>query len=162
MSARHPVTPVTRLLEAAGVPFTPHLFEYVEKGGTRHSSQMLGVPEHQVIKTLLFERADRKPLCVLMHGDQKVSEKALARALGEKLVRPCDPAVAERHSGYRVGGTSPFGLRTPMPIAVEATILELPEILINGGRRGFLVALAPAHIALAGALTPVSVALPRS
>jgi Cys-tRNA(Pro) deacylase len=162
VSVRYPATPVTRLLESHKVAFTPHLFEYVEKGGTRHSSAVLGVPEHIVIKTLLFERADKKPICVLMHGDQKVSEKALARALGERQVRPCDPAVAERHSGYKVGGTSPFGLRAPMPIAVEATILELPEILINGGRRGFLVALSPIHLALAGLLTPVAVALPRA
>lgn len=162
MSARYPTTPVTRLLESHEVSFTPHLFAYVEKGGTRHSSAVLGVPEHQVIKTLLFERADRKPVCVLMHGDMKVSEKNLARALGERQVRPCEPAVAERHSGYKVGGTSPFGLRTSMPIAVEATILELPEILINGGRRGFLVALSPIHLALAGPLTPVAVALPRA
>ncbi len=141
-----PSTAATRLLQKAGVAYVPHLFAYEPKGGTRHSSQALGVDEHQVVKTLIFEDDLKKPLCVLMHGDREVSAKALARHLGHKAVRPCAPEVAERHSGYQVGGTSPFGLKRPMPIYAEASIFELERIFINGGSRGFLVELAPAEL----------------
>ncbi len=146
MSERHPATPATRALRDAGVAFTPYVFEYVERGGTRHSAATLGVDEHAVVKTLLFEDDAKQPLCVLMHGDLMVSEKRLAAACGAKGVRPCDVAVAERHSGYQVGGTSPFGLRRAMPVLVEASILALPRLWINGGRRGFLVSLDPADL----------------
>ncbi len=162
MTARHPATPATRALTAAGVAFMPHVFDYVERGGTRHSAATLGVDEHAVIKTLLFEDDARHPLCVLMHGDMVVSEKRLAAAAGVKAVRPCDVAVAERHSGYQVGGTSPFGLRRAMPLLVESTILALPRIWINGGRRGFLVSLPPSALLQVLAPTVVEVAAARA
>jgi Cys-tRNA(Pro) deacylase len=161
-TARFPATPATRMLEAAGVAFEGHVFPYVEKGGTRHSSAVLGVDEHAVIKTLMFEGGDREPLCVLMHGDRLVSEKQLARAVEQRTIRPCEPATAERHSGYQVGGTSPFGLRKPMPIFAEATIFDLPRIWINGGRRGFLVSMAPAELDRLLKPARVAVALARS
>lgn len=135
------MTAAVRVFRQHGIAFEPHEFPYVEKGGTAHSSEMLGVSEHVVIKTLIMEDADKKPLCVLMHGDFEVSTKALARHLGTKTIAPCRPEVAEKHSGYQVGGTSPFGLKNPMPIYVEETILALPRIYINGGKRGFLVGL---------------------
>jgi Cys-tRNA(Pro) deacylase len=130
-----------RALRAAGVAFEPHLYPYVPRGGTRASSEALGVDEHTVVKTLIFEDDARQPLCVLMHGDREVSAKNLARAIGAKAVAPCAPEVADRHSGYQVGGTSPFGLRRAMPIYMQRTLLELPRIYINGGARGFLVAI---------------------
>ena len=123
--------------------FTEHPYDYEPHGGTRVSAERLGVPEHDVVKTLIMEDEEKKPLVVLMHGDREVSLRALARQLGKKRVEPCRVEVAERHSGYQVGGTSPFGLRKPMPIVVEKTIVERPRIWINGGRRGFLVSLAP-------------------
>lgn len=141
---KHPVTLAIRALRAAGVAFTPHLYAWQPHGGTAASSAALGVPEHAVIKTLIFEDDARAPLCILMHGDREVSTRALARAIGARSVAPCTPAVADRHSGYQVGGTSPFGLRRAMPIFVERTIAALPLIYINGGARGFLVALDPA------------------
>jgi Cys-tRNA(Pro) deacylase len=154
-----PSTPALLALRAAGVAFTPHLYPYLEKGGTRHSSETLGVDEHRVVKTIVLETGDRKPLVCLMHGDRQISTKQLARTLGEKTVQPCDPAVAHRHTGYLVGGTSPFGLRKRLPVYVERTILELPVIYINGGARGLLVQLAPAVLTdLLGAV-PVEVAL---
>ena len=154
-----PSTPALLALRAAAVAFTPHLYPYVEKGGTQHSAAALGVDEHQVVKTIVLETADKKPLICLMHGDRQISTKQLARALGEKTVQPCDPAVAHRHTGYLVGGTSPFGLRKPLPVYVERTILALPVIYINGGARGLLVQLAPAVLTdLLGAV-PVDVAL---
>ncbi len=162
MTDRHPATPATRVLGAAKVAFTPHVFDYVERGGTRHSAAVLGVDEHAVIKTLLFEDDARQPLCVLMHGDMMVSEKRLAAGRGAKSVRPCDVAVAERHSGYQVGGTSPFGLKRAMPILVEATVLGLPRIWLNGGRRGFLVSLAPAELVRALSPEIVEVAAART
>jgi Cys-tRNA(Pro) deacylase len=132
-----------RVLRAAGIPFVPHLYAWQPHGGTRASSVALGVPEHTVIKTLIFETERGEPLCILMHGDREVSAKQLARAIGTKTCAPCVPEVADRHSGYQVGGTSPFGLRRTMPIYLQATILELPKIYINGGARGFLAELDP-------------------
>lgn len=132
-----------RELRKHGVEFTVHLFRYEEKGGTAHSAKEMGVDEHAVIKTLIMETEARKPLVVLMHGDRQVSTKNLARHLGAKSILPCAPEVADRHSGYQVGGTSPFGLRNKMPIYVEKSILELARIYINGGKRGFLVGIAP-------------------
>jgi len=141
---KHPVTMAIRTLRAAGVPFTPHVYPWSPSGGTGASAAALGVDEHQVIKTLIFEDDRRAPLCILMHGDREVSTKNLARALGAKTTAPCPPELADRHSGYQVGGTSPFGLRRAMPIYVQRTIAVLPRMYINGGARGFLVELAPA------------------
>lgn len=131
-----------RALRAAKVEFEPHLYVWEPHGGTAASAATLGVDEHQVIKTLIFEDDAKKPLCILMHGDREVSTKNLARAIGVKTCGPCTPEVADRHSGYQVGGTSPFGLRRAMPIYAQATIADLPRIYINGGARGFLVELA--------------------
>ncbi len=139
-------TPATVFLKKHGVIFSEHPYEYEERGGTRVSSQKLGVSEHEVVKTLVMEDDDKKPLIILMHGDREVSTKNLARQIGKKRVEPCKPDVAERHSGYQVGGTSPFGLRKPIPIFVEKTILGLPKIYINGGRRGFLVGIDPKEL----------------
>lgn len=139
-------TPATVFLKKHRVTFSEHPYEYEERGGTRVSSQKLGVSEHEVVKTLVMEDEDKKPLIILMHGDREVSTKNLARQIGKKRVEPCKPDVAERHSGYQVGGTSPFGLRKPMPIFVERTVLGLPKIYINGGRRGFLVGIDPKEL----------------
>jgi Cys-tRNA(Pro) deacylase len=147
-----------RALRQHQVTFVPHLYDWEPRGGTRASSEALGVDEHAVIKTLIFEDDRRQPLCVLMHGDREVSAKNLARHLGAKSVAPCSPEVADRHSGYQVGGTSPFGLRRAMPVFMERTIAELPAIYINGGARGFLVELAPAELVRVLAPTPVDVA----
>jgi len=136
-------TPATQLLRRHGVAFGEHPYDYVEHGGTEESARQLGVDEHRVIKTLVMEDEHAKPLIVLMHGDRKVSTKNLARQIGAKRVEPCKPEVANRHSGYLVGGTSPFGTRKTMPVYVEASILDLDEIYLNGGRRGFLVSLSP-------------------
>ncbi len=154
-------TPATAFLKKQRVAFTEHPYEYEERGGTRVSSEKLGVPEHAVVKTLVMEDEDRKPLVVLMHGDREVSTKNLARQIGKKRVEPCKPEVAERHSGYQVGGTSPFGLRKPMPVYVEKTILALARIYINGGRRGFLVAIDPQELVRTVAAKPVEVALDK-
>ena len=135
-----------RALRAAGVAFVPHLYPYEPRGGTRASSHALGVPEHSVVKTLIFETERGDPLCILMHGDHEVSVKQLARATGTKSVAPCAPEVADRHSGFQVGGTSPFGLRRAMPIYMQSTILDLPRVFINGGARGFLVELDPRDV----------------
>ena len=136
-------TPATQMLRAAGVEFTEHPYDYVDHGGTAESARQLGMPEHAVIKTLVMQDDKAQPLIVLMHGDHQVSTKNLAREIGVKSVEPCKPEVAQRHSGYLVGGTSPFGLRKAMPVCVEASVLELPRICINGGRRGYLVGMAP-------------------
>ena len=152
-------TPATQALRAAGVAFTEHVYDYVEHGGTGESSRQLGVPEHEVVKTLVMQNERAEPLIVLMHGDKQVSTKNLARAIGAKSVEPCKPDVAQRHSGYLVGGTSPFGTRKAMPVYVEATVLDLPRILINGGRRGYLVGIAPAVLTSVVAAVPVSCAL---
>lgn len=137
-------TPATQWLRRQGVSFSEHVYDYVEHGGTAESARQLGLDEHRIVKTLVMQDQDGRPLLVLMHGDRQVSLKALAREIGAKKVEPCRPEVAERHSGYRVGGTSPFGTRKAMPVYVEAGILELPSICINGGRRGYLVGLEPA------------------
>lgn len=152
-------TPATAFLDKHGVSFGEHPYDYEERGGTRVSSEKLGVPEHAVVKTLVMEDEAKKPLVVLMHGDREVSTKNLARQIGKKTVAPCKPDVAERHSGYQVGGTSPFGLRKPMPVYVERTILGLDRIWINGGRRGFLVSLDPKELVRVVAAVPVDVAL---
>jgi Cys-tRNA(Pro) deacylase len=138
-----PSTAATRLLREQGVAYTEHLYRYEERGGTAVSARELGVPEHAVVKTLVLEDEGGAPLLVLMHGDREVSLKALARQLGKRAVEVCRPEVAQRHSGYLVGGTSPFGTRKAMPVFVEAGVLALPRILINGGRRGYLVGIEP-------------------
>ncbi len=141
-------------LKANGIAYTEHEYEYVEHGGTEVSASALGVPEHHVVKTLVMQDEDAKPLIVLMHGDKKVSTKNLARQAGRKRIEPCRPEVAQRHSGYQVGGTSPFGTKKKMPIYLERSVLELPRIYINGGRRGFLVAIDPKELSK---LSPVLV-----
>jgi len=139
-------TPATVFLKAKRVAYTEHEYEYVEHGGTEVSSRTLGVPEHEVVKTLVMQDEAGKPLIVLMHGDRKVSTKNLARQAGVKRIEPCRPDAAQRHSGYQVGGTSPFGTRKRLPVFLERSILELPKIYINGGRRGFLVGIAPGEL----------------
>ena len=134
-------TPATAFLKAHGIAFTEHSYEYVERGGTAVSAGSLGVPEHEVVKTLVMQDEQAKPLIVLMHGDRKVSTRNLARQAGRKSIEPCRPEVAQRHTGYQVGGTSPFGVRKALPIYMERSITALPSIYINGGRRGFLVRL---------------------
>jgi Cys-tRNA(Pro) deacylase len=136
-------TPATQMLKANNVAFTEHPYEYLEHGGAQRSAQVLGWDPFHVVKTLVMQDQDAKPLLVLMHGNRKVSTKNLARQIGAKSVEPCAPEVANRHSGYLVGGTSPFGTRKTMPVFIEATILDVPKILINGGRRGYLVGLVP-------------------
>ena len=152
-------TPATQALRSAGVVFTEHVYDYVEHGGTGESSRQLGVPEHEVVKTLVMQNERAEPLIVLMHGDKQVSTKNLARAIGAKSVEPCKPDVAQRHSGYLVGGTSPFGTRKAMPVYVEATVMDLPRILINGGRRGYLVGIDPRVLTSVVAAVPVRCAL---
>src|SRR3954471_17555654 len=139
-------TPATTFLDEKGVAYTEHYYDYVEHGGTSVSSSALGVPEHEVVKTLVMETEAGDPLIVLMHGDRKVSTKELARAARAKRVFPCKPEVAQRHSGYLVGGTSPFGTRKAMPIYLQRTVLDLPRIYINGGRRGYLLGMEPAQL----------------
>lgn len=153
-----PVTPAIRALRAAGIAFTAHTYPYVERGGTAASAAALGVDEHRIVKTLVMHDEQKRPLVVLMHGDREVSTKALARALAVKAIEPCPPKIAEKHSGYQVGGTSPFGLRTAMPIYCEATVLELERLIINGGKRGLLVEITPRALIDLLAPTPVSVA----
>ena len=153
-------TPATQWLKQHGVAFVPHVYDYVAHGGTAESAKQLGWPEHAVIKTLVMEDEKARPLIVLMHGDCQVSTKNLARGIGVKTASPCKPEVAQRHSGYQVGGTSPFGVRKAMPIYVEASVLRLPCILINGGRRGFLVEIDPAVLSGPLAAQPVDCALP--
>jgi Cys-tRNA(Pro) deacylase len=152
-----PVTPAVRVLRAAGVAYTEHLYRYEEHGGTRVSARELGVDEHAVVKTLVMQDETGAPLIVLMHGDLEVSTKRLAREIGRKHVEPCKPDVANRHSGYLVGGTSPFGTRKAMPVYVERSILDLPVIYINGGARGFLIGIAPADLVRLLNPTPVQV-----
>jgi Cys-tRNA(Pro) deacylase len=158
---RTPLTPAVRALRQAAVDFAEHPYAYVEHGGTAAFAEQHAVDEHLVIKTLIMEDDAKKPLVVLMHGDREVSTKELARVLGVKAVRPCAPDAAERHSGYQVGGTSPFGLRKPLPIYVEESILSLPVIYINGGKRGFLVGLDPKELARVLRPVPVRVAIDR-
>jgi Cys-tRNA(Pro) deacylase len=155
---RIPSTPAVLALRQAGIAFEPRFYEYEEHGGTAVSSRELGVPEHEVVKTLVMEDDAARPLVVLMHGDRKVSTKALARTLGVKRVAPCRPETVQRHSGYQVGGTSPFGTRKRMPVYVERSVLELARICINGGSRGFLVEIDPAVLTRLLDAVPVSVA----
>ena len=152
-------TPAIHFLRKHGVTFSEHPYRYEERGGTRVSARELGVDEHAVVKTLVMQDDDGQPLIVLMHGDREVSTKQLARHLARKTVQPCDPAVAQRHTGYMVGGTSPFGTRKPLPVYVERTILDLPHVYLNGGRRGLLVGIQPAEITRTLHATPVDVAL---
>jgi Cys-tRNA(Pro) deacylase len=147
-----------RVLRQHQVQFTPHLYKWEAHGGTAASASALGVDEHRVIKTLIFEDEKKQPLCILMHGDREVSAKNLARQTGAKAVGPCTPEVADRHSGYQVGGTSPFGLRRAMPVYLERSIEALPVLYINGGARGFLVELAPSELMRVLKPTPVDVA----
>ncbi|SPK73370.1 Cys-tRNA(Pro)/Cys-tRNA(Cys) deacylase [Cupriavidus taiwanensis] len=153
-------TPATQALRKHGVAFGEHPYDYVEHGGTGESARQLGVPEHDVIKTLIMEDERAQPLVVLMHGDCSVSTKNLARQTGRKSVQPCKPEVAQRHSGYLVGGTSPFGTKKRMPVYVEATVLQLARIYINGGRRGYLVSLDPKLLPALLDAEPVQCALP--
>jgi len=152
-------TPATAWLRARGLAFGEHPYDYVEHGGTAESARQLGVDEHQVVKTLVMQDERGQPLLVLMHGDRLVSTKALARAIGVKSVEPCSVESAQRHSGYLVGGTSPFGTKKAMPVFVEATVLGLPRIWINGGRRGFLISLAPTLLVSALHASAVACAL---
>jgi Cys-tRNA(Pro) deacylase len=154
-----PSTPATRLLREKGVSYTEHLYRYEDRGGTRASSRELGVDEHAVVKTLVMEDEAGDPLVVLMHGDREVSTKALARQIGKRSVQICRPEVANRHSGYQVGGTSPLGTRKAMPIYVERSVLDLPRIFVNGGSRGFLVGVAPKELSALLSATPVDVAI---
>jgi Cys-tRNA(Pro) deacylase len=141
-----PVTAAVRALRDHDVVFTDHPYEYEERGGTAVSARELGVSEHAVIKTLVMEDDARKPLLVLMHGDREVSTKNLARQLGVKSIAPCEPVVADRHSGYQVGGTSPFGTKRAMPVYMQRTIADLPYLYVNGGRRGYLLGMKPADL----------------
>jgi Cys-tRNA(Pro) deacylase len=154
-------TPATAWLRARGVSFSEHPYDYVDHGGTAESARQLGLDEHAVVKTLVMQDERAAPLIVLMHGDRQVSTKNLARAVGVKSVAPCTPQDAQRASGYAVGGTSPFGLRKALPVWVERSVLELPRIWINGGRRGFLVGIDPAVLAVALGARPVDCALPE-
>jgi Cys-tRNA(Pro) deacylase len=154
-------TPATAWLRARGVPFSEHPYDYVDHGGTAESARQLGLDEHAVVKTLVMQDERAEPLIVLMHGDRQVSTKNLARAVGAKSVVPCTPQAAQRASGYAVGGTSPFGLRKALPVWVERSVLELPRIWINGGRRGFLVGIDPTVLAAALGARPVDCALPE-
>jgi Cys-tRNA(Pro) deacylase len=152
-------TPATAWLRERGIAFSEHPYDYVEHGGTSESARQLGVDEHAVVKTLVMQNEKNEPLVVLMHGDKQVSTKNLARAIGAKSVEPCTAEAAQRASGYQLGGTSPFGLRKAMPVYVEASVLELPLVHINGGRRGYLVGIAPVVLRDALGALPVQCAL---
>jgi Cys-tRNA(Pro) deacylase len=151
-------TPATAWLRERGIAFSEHVYEYVERGGTAESARQLGIDEHAIVKTLVMQDERGAPLIVLMHGDAEVSTKNLARQVGAKSVEPCTPDAAQRASGYQVGGTSPFGTRKPMPVYVESTILALPRICINGGRRGYLVGVEPRVLCEALGAKPVDCA----
>jgi Cys-tRNA(Pro) deacylase len=153
-------TPAIHFLRKHKVAFTEHPYRYEEHGGTRVSARELGVDEHAVVKTLVMEDESRAPLIVLMHGDREVSTKQLARQADRKTITPCDPAVAQKHTGYLVGGTSPFGTRKALPVFIERTVLALDRVYVNGGRRGFLVALSPSEIVRTLNAMPVDAALP--
>ena len=159
MSQKPPVTQAIRMLRAHHVAWTDHLYAYEEKGGTRVSARELGVDEHAVIKTLIMHDEQKRPLVVLMHGDCEVSTKNLARQLAVKSIEPCPPAIADKHSGYQVGGTSPFGTRQAMPVYMEASIAELPRIYLNGGKRGYLIGIDPAEVVRVLQPTLVNVAV---
>jgi Cys-tRNA(Pro) deacylase len=155
-------TPAVHFLRRHGVAFAEHPYRYEDRGGTRVSARELGVDEHVVVKTLVMQDEERKPLIVLMHGDREVSTKRLARQIERRSVEACAPAAAERHTGYRVGGTSPFGIRKPLPVFIERTILDLDRVYVNGGRRGFLVSLSPSEMVRVLGATAVDVAVPAS
>ena len=159
---RLPVTSAVRMLRAHGIAFTQHPYTYEARGGTEVPARELGVDEHNVVKTLVMEDERKNPLIVLMHGDRQVSTKELARVLGVKTISPCNPETATRHTGYMVGGTSPFGTRKSIPVCIERTILKLPRIYINGGRRGYLVGMNPADIAKALDTKLVNVAIDKA
>ena len=152
-------TPATAWLKSKGIAFGEHPYEYEEHGGTEVSARELGVPEHAVIKTLIMHDEQKRPLVVLMHGDCEVSTKNLARQLAVKSIEPCPPAIADKHSGYQVGGTSPFGTRQAMPVYMEASIAELPRIYLNGGKRGYLIGVDPADVVRVLQPTLVNVAV---
>lgn len=154
-------TPATRMLKKLGIAYTEHTHEYVEHGGAKESARQLGFDLHQIAKTLIMEDEGARPLVVVMHGDREVSTKNLARQIGAKRVEPCKPEVAQRHSGYMVGGTSPFGTRRKMPVWVEAGLLEFERIYLNGGRRGYLIGIAPGALVQALGAQPVEVALEK-
>jgi Cys-tRNA(Pro) deacylase len=156
----YPVTPAVRMLRDKQINFEPHLYDYQEHGGTGRSAAELGVDEHSVVKTLVMETDQREPLIILMHGDREVSTKELARAIDAKTVAPCKPDVAQKHTGYMVGGTSPFGTRKSLTVYVERTIFDLPKIYINGGKRGFLVSIDPQALKAALPVHEVSAAIP--
>lgn len=158
---KYPVTPAIRALRSASISFEPHLYEYLERGGTAHSAQELSVSEHSVVKTLVLEDEHKRPLLMLMHGDREVALGVLARIIGVKKVVPCDAAAAQKHTGYLFGGTSPFGTRVALPVYVEETVLSLPLIYINGGKRGFLVSLAPTTLISLLSAKPVQAAVPK-
>jgi Cys-tRNA(Pro) deacylase len=159
-----PATSAVRALRAAGVAFAPHFYDFVERGGTRHSAEALGVPEHEVVKTLVMEArrgGGPEPLIVLMHGDREVSTRQLARQIGAREVAPASPDAVEKHTGYVPGGVSPFGPRKRLPVYVERSVLALPRVLVNGGRRGFLVEVEPEVFARVLGAVPVDVAIER-
>lgn len=160
-SLHGPVTPAVRVLRAARVEFTEHLYNYEEHGGTRVSARELGVDEHSVVKTIVMQDERKQPLIALMHGDMNVSARNLGRCIGAKTIEPCDPVVAQRHTGYMVGGTSPFGTRRAMPVFLQRTILDLSRIYINGGKRGFLVGIAPQVLLDVLVPTCADIAAPR-
>ena len=155
----YPMTPAVRFLKSKNISFQPYLYQYEEHGGTRLAAQLLNVPEHAVIKTLVMEAETHTPFLVLMHGDCEVSTKQLARVRSVKRVEPCDPAAAHKHTGYLVGGISPFGTRTPLPVYVEATVFALDKIYINGGKRGFLMEIDPGDLRKAFPIQEVIVAI---
>jgi Cys-tRNA(Pro) deacylase len=157
--SKAPSTPATRLLREKKLAYSEHLYRHEERGGTAVSARELGVEEHAVVKTLVMEDEGGAPLVVLQHGDREVSVKALARQLGRKSIAPCRPEVAQRHSGYQVGGTSPLGTRKAMPVYVERSVLDLPTIYVNGGSRGFLVGVEPKALAALLGATPVDAAI---
>ena len=160
MKTEHaPETPATLFLRQRGIAHSNHLYAYEEHGGTRVSARELGVDEHAVIKTLIMHDEQKRPLVVLMHGDCEVSTKNLARQLAVKSIEPCPPAIADKHSGYQVGGTSPFGTRQAMPVYMEASIAELPRIYLNGGKRGYLIGIDPAEVVRVLQPTLVNVAV---
>ena len=159
MSVDFPITPAVRFLRDRKLDFVPHLYEYVEKGGTKESAKQLGVDEYLVVKTLVFETNEKKSLIVLMHGDREVSTKNLARFLGVKSVEPVAPEKASKLTGYLVGGTSPFGMRTTIPVYAEKTVFDLEKIFINGGKRGFLVEIDPQILKRELAATAVEVGI---
>lgn len=161
MKPKVPVTPAVRALRAAGVEHGEHLYDYVDKGGAEHSARALGVDLHQVVKTLVMQDDRKQPLLVLMHGDCNVSTQQLARQIGARSVEPCTPEVANKHTGYLVGGTSPFGTRKKLPVYAEASIFELSRVYVNGGKRGFLVSLSPSELSRVLSPRLVNVASPR-